>query len=123
MLVANVRLFFVPSVSVDIVKRVLKVRADQSAMEVNLPLAATEHVLQVKASTNLQFSTLVTDSEGKTVESMVYSTTIGDLTDPLPDTGLGHEILSVEEVPDPVPPVEPEVPVEPAPETPVEPSA
>lgn len=103
MLVANVRLYWSASVSTDIVKRVVKIKADGADAEIDLPMTAVEHVLRLKANTSLQFSTVLTDSEGKSVESIVYSTTLGDLTDPLPDTDLGHEILSIEDVPDPVP--------------------
>jgi hypothetical protein len=44
------------------------------------------------------------DSEGLVALSEVYSHTVGNLELPLPATGLYHQILAVNDVPDPVTP-------------------
>jgi hypothetical protein len=112
MLVADVKLKWSPSPSGDITKQVVEVVIDGTpALESEVSPEITNIIVEVKASQSVIFRVHTTgkavNGEDKTVVSEQYTFQVGDLEDPLPAFGLGHEVVAVRDVPDEeVPPVE-----------------
>lgn len=94
--VADIRLFWTPSPSTDIVKRRVVVTTDgEVTTDMEVGLEVVELMVVVNANSSVLFKTILTDSEGKEVVSVEYFFRLGDLIDPLPDTDLGHEIVAI----------------------------
>jgi hypothetical protein len=93
--VADVKLGWSPSVSADVVSQVVKFSVDGNPREVTLSREVAELLIEVKASTGVQFFVVSIDSEGQESSSEVYTFVLGDLEPPIPATGLFHEVVAV----------------------------
>jgi len=96
--VADVKLGWSPSVSLDVVKQVVAFSVNGAPREVELTRDVQELVIEVAASSSVQFTVTTVDSENQAVSSEVYNFVLGDLEPPQPATGLFHEIIAVREV-------------------------
>ncbi len=94
---ATVRLGWVRSVSADVTSRRVIITKNGEQTTIDVGPEVSEYVLEVEASSSVQFQTIVTDSEGKEATSETYSFVLGDLVPPQPDTGLFHEVLGLVE--------------------------
>ncbi len=92
---ATVRLGWVRSVSADVTSRKVIITKNGEQTTIDVGPEVSEYVLEVEASSSVQFQTIVTDSEGKEATSETYSFVLGDLVPPQPDTGLFHEVLGL----------------------------
>ncbi len=93
--VADVRLSWVKSPTIDVTKVQVVVTNDGTETTTEFGPEVQELVIVVKASTTVQFKVVVTDSEGQVATSSTYTFTLGDLEAPLPATDLKHTILAV----------------------------
>lgn len=93
--IANVKLSWTRSPSADVASRKIVITKNGEETTLEFGPEVSDYTLDVPAMGSLQFKTIVLDSEGKTATSETYSFTLGDLEDPVPDTNLFHEILSV----------------------------
>lgn len=99
MKVADVRLSWSPSVSLDVVKQVASVTIDgNEPTKFEVGPAVGEVVIEVKASSSVVFSVESTDSEGESSVSELYTFSLGDLVAPQPATSLFHEVLAIRDV-------------------------
>jgi len=96
-MLADVRVYWLPSVSEDVVELDLHVQTgDQVVVSTVLSSEATEYVvLGLKEKTN--YVVTVTVSDGTTDVSTSLDVNLGDLSAPLPVTGLGFDIVRVYE--------------------------
>ena len=93
--IADVRLGWSPSVSSDVVEQLVKLTVDGLPREITLTREVSELMIQVEASTGVQFSVTSVDSEGNETASEIYTFALGDLVPPQPATGLFHEVVAV----------------------------
>ncbi len=94
--VADVRLLWFRSPSIDVVSQRVDVLVDgvqQSAVE--LGPEAQDMVIAVRASQVVVFTVTTIDSGGMSAVSTSYTINLGDLEAPLPATGLSHEVLGI----------------------------
>jgi hypothetical protein len=56
-------------------------------------------VVVVRPFTNITCKIRVTNADGLTAETELYPVTVNDLENPLPPTGLSHELLNVRDEP------------------------
>lgn len=103
MKVADVRLYWTPSLSSDIAKQVVNVTIGDSISTFDLLPGAVEHRIEVTSNSSFSFSVDSIDVEGNRIASVTYSSNVGDLEVPLPATDLGSEIMGVREVELPTP--------------------
>jgi hypothetical protein len=96
--VADVKLGWSPSVSADVVSQVVHFTVDGNPREVTLTREVAELMIEVKASTGVQFFVTSLDSEGQESSSEVYTFVLGDLEPPIPATGLFHEVVAVRDL-------------------------
>lgn len=104
--VADVKLFWTKSPSIDVKSQRLEVSIDgvqQSGVE--LGPEVQDVTIVVKASQTVVFSVVTTDKDGLEVASTSYTINLGDLEAPFPAMDLGHIVMAIRDVPDepPVP--------------------
>ena len=96
--VADVKLGWSPSVSADVVSQIVHFTVGGNPREVTLTREVSELLIEVDASTGVQFYVVSIDSEGQESSSEVYTFVLGDLQPPVPATGLFHEVVAVRDV-------------------------
>lgn len=106
--IATVRVFWNRSVSPDIVKLEVEVNNGGVVTTTTTGPETEELIVKVRAQTTCTVVVKATDLDGKVAVSEVYARTLGDLVDPQPVTGLGSEIISIEDEPEPEPAPTPE---------------
>jgi hypothetical protein len=104
--VADVKLTWKPSVSVDVAEQTVVVVID-GVEKINTTVAPEleELLVEVKAKESVVFYVITEDNEGNTSLSENYTFSLGDLEAPQPATLLGHEIVAIRDVVDPVDPL------------------
>jgi hypothetical protein len=95
MKIASVKHFWTKSPSADITKVV-------SVLNVNGAETVTEYgpdtesfTVDVNANSTVNFRIETYDGEGRKAVSETYTYTLRDLTDPMPATNLGHEVINI----------------------------
>lgn len=97
---ASVKLSWKKSVSADAVSQQVVTVVDGAAATVTLDAVAESVTVDVLARAAVRFKVVTLDAEGLSASSDEYSFVLGDLEAPQPATGLGHQVLSVRDVPD-----------------------
>lgn len=105
MKVADVKLFWQKSVSGDVEKAQVTVTNNGTVTVADLGPEVEDFVIEVQAGGSVSFKVVTFDKEGLQSTSETYSFTLGDLEPPQPATLLGHEVVGVRDVADPIPPV------------------
>lgn len=95
MKVADIRLGWKRSVSVDLLKQVLHLTVDGTTTTAELGPEVQEYAITVQAQKSVQFQVESIDTEERVTMSMLYDFTLGDLEDPQPATDLFHEIIGI----------------------------
>jgi hypothetical protein len=93
--VADVKLTWVKSPSLDVAKQKVITTVDGTVTEIELAPVAEELMIVVQANSSVQFRIETFDAEGNVATSETHSFTLGDLEAPLPATDLGHEVVAV----------------------------
>lgn len=103
--IADVKLSWTKSPSADVVKVqvVTTVNGTETTAEVGPEVESFQ--IAVAASGSVQFKVVVTDSEGLTSTSAIYSFSLGDLEAPQPATNLSHTVVGVRDDVPVTPPV------------------
>ncbi len=103
--VADVKLRWTRSPSLDVAKQVLKTVIAGAETVVELTPETQEFQVVISSDTEFQFSVESYDAAGNHTASETYSNRIGDLEAPLPATNLFHEVVGVRDlVVEPTPP-------------------
>ncbi len=100
MKVATVKLGWMRSASADVNAQKIEVTKNGELTTIDLPAEVEEFTLEVQAVSTVTFKVSAIDAEGNVATSDLYSFTLGDLEAPLAPTGLFHEILAVNDVPE-----------------------
>jgi hypothetical protein len=93
--IATVKLGWTKSPSADVAKVEVIVNTGGAVTTTEVGPEVESIQVEVAASTSFSFQLRVTDSEGLTASSELYSYTLGDLTAPVPPAGLFHEVIGV----------------------------
>ena len=101
--VADVKIFWVPSPTADIVKVEVFTTINGAETKVEVGPEVQDLMVEVSANGSVAVKFVVTDSEGLKATSESYTFTLGDLEAPLPITGVGHEVIAIRDAPDPTP--------------------
>lgn len=96
--IATVKLGWTKSVSADVAKVTITVTKDGTTTTTEVGPEVESIQIDVEASKSVQFQVVVTDTEGLTATSDLYTFTLGDLEAPQPATNLFHEVVSVRDV-------------------------
>jgi hypothetical protein len=96
--VADVRLTWSKSPSLDITSQVIVLSVDGGQTEIEVDKAIESYTLEVQANQTVTFSISSFDSEGNVAASESHTFQLGDLELPLPATGLFHEVVAVRDV-------------------------
>lgn len=97
---ANIRLFWSRSASANATKIKMSLTIDGTNTVLDLPVETEEFNIVVGANKSFAYTIETFDSDGLSTTSQGFSMTLGDLTAPLPATGLGAVIVSIDDVPD-----------------------
>lgn len=96
--VADVKLSWTKSATADIKKVSVVVSNNGTETTADFGPEVESFNIVVQASSSVNFKVVVTDSEGLTATSSVYSFTLSDLEAPQPATNLKHEVVGIRDV-------------------------
>jgi hypothetical protein len=94
---ATIRLFWTPSVSNDVISQALKVYINaEIKVDISLPALASEYLVDVPEGSHANVTLSAFDGTYRSDEATL-DFQVGDLTAPLPPTGLFYEVVSIKE--------------------------